>query len=94
MEPNRQQKSLTKEPGRQTKSPTKMRRELQVLRLVQAPLTDAMLLGISHALHGQLRELDLSFCIQITDSSMNHVLQKQERLGLLKVDGCDQVRRS
>ena len=71
--------------------PYKRLSELSVLRLRQAPLTDAMLLAINAALHGHLKELDLSFCIQITDSSLHHVLQKQERLEVLGLDGCDQL---
>lgn len=71
--------------------PYKRLSQLMVLRLRQAPLSDAMLVAINAALHGHLKELDLSFCIQITDSSLHHVLQKQERLEVLGCDGCDQL---
>ena len=63
---------------------------LQILRLPQAPLTDGILISINKALKG-LHEIDLSFCIRITDASLHYVLQKQERLEAVKLNGCDNV---
>jgi hypothetical protein len=63
---------------------------LQILRLQQAPLTDQILININKALKS-LDELDLSYCIRITDASMHHVMQKQEHLQVIVLNGCDNV---
>ena len=63
---------------------------LQILRLQQAPLTDQILININKALK-DLIELDLSYCLRITDASMHHVMQKQEHLQVIVLNGCDNV---